>query len=65
MNQPINLNKARKSKARSEAKAQADQNAASFGMTKAARLLAATQTDRAKASLDRHKMDPDNDLDET
>ncbi len=35
MGKPVNLNRYRKEKARAEKKARADQNAASFGRTKA------------------------------
>lgn len=51
MTQPINLNKMRKDKARSEAKAKADSNAAKFGMSKAQRVLAATQASQAQKRL--------------
>ena len=36
---PVNLNRARKEKARAEKKARADENAARFGRTKAERML--------------------------
>ena len=54
---PVNLSRYRKEKARGEAKAQADANVARFGRTKAERLLEATRTDKARAMLDRHKID--------
>jgi len=54
---PVNLNRYRKEKARGEAKAQADANAARFGRTKAERLLDAARTDKARTMLDRHKIE--------
>lgn len=54
---PINLNKARKDRARAERRAAADANAAKFGRTKAERVLEATRNERARAMLDRHRVD--------
>jgi len=54
---PINLNKVRKEKSRSEAKAQADANAVKFGRTKAQRLLEAAREDLAARRLDQLKFD--------
>ena len=48
---PINLNKARKAKAREDAKARADENAVKYGRTKAQRLLEATQHEQASKRL--------------
>lgn len=55
MTAPINLNKARKARARAEQRARADQNAVKFGRTKAEK-----QQDKAVAAkhdrdLDGHK----------
>lgn len=52
MSTPINLNKARKARARSEKKARADANAVRFGLTKAEKERAKAETDRAKRELD-------------
>lgn len=57
MTTPINLNRARKTRARAEDKAKADANAARFGRTKAERLLEATKTAKARAMLDQHQLD--------
>jgi len=57
MTQPINLNTARKAKARADSKIRADQNAAKFGRTKAQRLLEATETDKMRQALDAHRFD--------
>ncbi|MGO4916838.1 DUF4169 family protein [Pseudogemmobacter sp. W21_MBD1_M6] len=57
MTTPINLNRARKTRARAEDKAKADANAARFGRTKAERLLEATKTAKASAMLDQHQLD--------
>jgi hypothetical protein len=54
---PVNLNRFRKEKAREEAKARADANAAKFGRTKAERVLAATRADKARRLLDQHRRD--------
>lgn len=54
---PINLNKVRKEKSRSEAKAQADANAVKFGRTKAQRLLETAREDLAARRLDQLKFD--------
>ena len=53
----INLNRARKTRARTEAKAEADANAVKHGRTKAQRLLEATRSEKARQMLDRHKTD--------
>jgi hypothetical protein len=50
MAEPLNLNKARKARARDQARAKADANAAKFGETKAEKHLAAAR--RAKAARD-------------
>lgn len=51
----VNLKSARKTKARADAKAEADANAVKFGRTKAQRILEATQNHTARKMLDRHK----------
>jgi hypothetical protein len=54
---PINLNKIRKEKTRSEDKARADANAIRFGLTKAQRLLNASREDQNRSRLDMQKFD--------
>jgi hypothetical protein len=54
---PVNLNRYRKDKARADAKVRADANAVKHGRTKAERLLDAARTEKAKAMLDRHKIE--------
>ena len=54
---PINLNRYRKEKARETAKARADANAVKHGRTKAERLLEAARAEKARAMLDRHKLE--------
>ena len=54
---PVNLNRYRKEKARAEAKVRADANAAKHGRTKAERLLEAARAEKARAMLDRHKIE--------
>lgn len=54
---PINLNQARKQRARADAKAKADQNAVRFGRTKAERLLDAAQDKQASDRLSQLKFE--------
>ncbi|MAN15235.1 MAG: DUF4169 domain-containing protein [Dinoroseobacter sp.] len=49
---PVNLNRARKEKARAEKKARADENAARFGRTKAERMLDEARARKAARELD-------------
>ena len=51
----INLNKARKAKAREDARATADANAARFGLPKATREKLQAEQEKAKRDLDGHK----------
>ena len=57
MNGIVNLNKARKEKARAERKARADANAAKFGRTKTEKALDRAKADKARADLDAHRRD--------
>jgi hypothetical protein len=52
---PVNLNKARKAKARATKSARADENAVKFGRTKAQKDSARKEADRAVRALDNHK----------
>jgi hypothetical protein len=54
---PINLNKARKAKAKSDAKAKADENAIRFGRSKAERSADELREARRLLRLDQHKRD--------
>jgi len=54
---PINLNKARKAKARVLAKAKADTNAVKFGEAKVARALNTARAEKAVTILSGHKRD--------
>jgi hypothetical protein len=54
---PVNLNRYRKEKAKAEDKARADANAVKHGRTKAERLLEAARAEKARAMLDRHKIE--------
>lgn len=51
----VNLNRARKGKARSEAEARAAENRVKFGRTKAEKDLARARTAKAKGDLDAKK----------
>ena len=55
MNGIVNLNKARKEKARAERKARADANAAKFGRTKTEKALDRAKAEKARADLDAHR----------
>lgn len=54
---PVNLNKVRKTRARAEEKAKADENAVRFGRTKAQQLLEAAQAEKARDRLNQSKFD--------
>ncbi|GAB5445946.1 DUF4169 family protein [Gymnodinialimonas sp.] len=54
---PINLNRARKERARKDARRQADENAAKHGRTKADRLSEAARQALADKRLDGHQRD--------
>lgn len=53
----INLNRARKTQARDDAKVQADANAVKFGRSKAVRIAEAAQSEKARKMLDQHELD--------
>ncbi|WP_368187823.1 DUF4169 family protein [Aestuariibius sp. HNIBRBA575] len=54
---PINLNKVRKTRARAQDKARADQNAVRFGRTKAERLAETARAEQASKRLDQLKFE--------
>ena len=58
MSEPINLNKARKAKAKSEAKALAVENRAKFGRTRAQKTAAQAEVDKLGRQIDAHKREP-------
>lgn len=55
----INLNKARKAKARDEKKATAEQNRTVFGRTRAEKDLSRAEREKQDRDLSGHKRDPD------
>ncbi len=57
MVEPINLNKARKVRAKAAAKAKADQNRALFGLPKMQTLSARLEAERARRALEQKKRD--------
>jgi len=65
MAQIINLNRARKKKAREAASAQADANRLKFGRTKEQRALEAAQAKEAQRRLDQLRREPDEAQDPT
>jgi hypothetical protein len=56
---PVNLNKARKAKARAEKTARADANAVKFGRTKNQRQADKARNAREETLLDQHKIGED------
>ena len=52
MSTPINLNKARKARARADRKARADANAVAFGLTKSQKTAAQVENARKARKLD-------------
>jgi len=57
MTTPINLNKVRKERAREKARAEAEENAAKFGLSKAQRAALKARAERLNKGLDQHKRD--------
>ena len=55
MSEIVNLNKARKARARADGKARADANAVKFGRTKAEKSLDKANADKARSDLDAHR----------
>ena len=55
MSEIVNLNKARKARARADGKARADANAVKFGRTKAKKSLDKANADKARSDLDAHR----------
>ena len=55
MAEPINLNRARKARARAADAAQARQNRAAFGTPKAERVAAAARTEAERRRVDAHR----------
>ena len=55
MAEPVNLNRARKARARTDAEARAAENRIKFGRTKAERELQDARTDKAARDLDAGK----------
>ena len=54
MGKPVNLNRYRKTQARAEDKARADQNAVKFGRSKLEKQLEEARAAKAKRDLDGH-----------
>ena len=59
MGETVNLRQARKARERARKRAAADENAARHGQTKAAKSLAEARAERARATLDAHRREPD------
>ena len=59
MNKVINLRTARKTRARSDARRNADANAAKHGLTKAEKTLRTAEAQKLKDHLDGHKREPE------
>ncbi len=57
MSKPVNMNRYRKEKARAAKKARADENAISFGLSKAEKAISHAQRDKANRDLDGKKQE--------
>lgn len=57
MGEIVNLNRARKARAKADAKRTAEANRLSFGRTKAERMTTRAERERDAAQLDGHKRD--------
>ncbi|RVV98650.1 DUF4169 family protein [Mesobaculum littorinae] len=57
MSTPVNLNRARKERARNEARSRADANAAKFGRTKAQKSLDTARAETSERRLDQLRLD--------
>lgn len=57
MSQPVNLNRARKQKARAEKQARASENAVKFGISKAAKTALKQRLKSEITRLDQHRRD--------
>ena len=55
MVEPINLNKARKARAKAEAKSKAGQNRSLFGLVKREKTVSKLEAERARRALDQAK----------
>jgi hypothetical protein len=55
MVEPINLNKARKARAKADAKAKAGQHRSIFGLRKAEKTVSKLEAERARRALDQTK----------
>jgi len=58
MSAPINLNRARKAKAKSEAKTLAAENRAKFGRTRAQKAVTQAEADKLAREVEDHKREP-------
>ncbi|MFV2052947.1 DUF4169 family protein [Aliiroseovarius sp. YM-037] len=57
MSQPINLNRARKDRARQAARVRAEENAIKFGRTKEQRAQEKSEADKARRHIEDHRRD--------
>ena len=57
MTQPVNLNRARKQKARAEKQARATENSVKFGLSKVEKTAAKQHLEAENARLDQHPRD--------
>ena len=58
MTQPVNLNRARKQKARAEKQARAAENSVKFGLSKVEKTAAKKHLEAESARLHQHRRDP-------
>lgn len=57
MSEPINFNKAKKARAKADAKSQAAQNRVRFGRTKAEKTVSKLEAEKARRTLDQARRD--------
>ncbi len=58
MGETVNLRQARKARDRARKRAEAEENAARHGLSRAAKSLAEARAEKARAALDAHRRDP-------
>ena len=61
MSEPTNLRQYRKQAIRDAKRVKGNENAARFGQSKAAKVLAATQDTKTRKMLDQHRLDDQGD----
>jgi len=58
MTKPVNLNRVRKERSRVKKRAEANENAVKYGLTKDQKEIEAARAEKARRALDAHKLEP-------